>query len=633
MSFELAPGSLLNNRYQIKKVITFAEDGGVYLARDLKVTDKNWIVKEMIPAPELDEPTVAARHQLFADAVESATQFDQSALPRILEQFTEARREYVVMEYVEGVTLQVLADMSVNPLPEKQILTWGLQICDALIYLHNRPRPFIFHALSPEHIILTPDEKIKLINYGLDRFFDVGKPPKVFADDPNDILTEFTRFGETMCFLLTKEKAGSYGLPQSANVSTEAAKVINRTLQGGAQKTYASFEDVRRDVELALNPPAQPKKEASGVSTARRMERKQRASARVPAWQETANRLIVAALSQRRAYLYAELVVAFAILLVTWWHFSPGGSTYRKTGEVAYVAVGFHDMVAFDVLSQKIVDRRTVSASIGDIAVSGSWLFVSDSNTNRILRLDVNNNEPPEKNQTITVDRNPTRMVADDNGKYLFVVHEPTRNVSRVNLTRDPPQMDAILAVGNVPHDLALSPNGQILFVANAKDLTVSFIDPDTSKNLGNVQVSGTPYGMAVAPAASQLGQLWVAVQNPDSVIVIDIANMQVKETITELMGGSKPTSVLFSADGNKVYVTMSGTNNVVVFDAMRLAAFKTIGTAQSPQRIVYTRSMNALWVTCAGDTDSVTVINPASDSPSGHIQLGGASGPAAMSK
>src|SRR6266851_3065487 len=106
MGFELAPGTLLNGRYQIKKVIVFSDDGGVYSARDMKVTDKTWVVKEIIPDGDCDDVTREQRHALFTEAVESIMQFEQPGLPRILDQFNEGKREYIVMEEARGVTLQ-----------------------------------------------------------------------------------------------------------------------------------------------------------------------------------------------------------------------------------------------------------------------------------------------------------------------------------------------------------------------------------------------------------------------------------------------------------------------------------------------------------------------------------------------
>lgn len=633
MSFELAPGTLLNNRYQVKKVVSFGSDGGVYVARDIKVTDKNWIIKEMIPSRALDETALARRRARFTEAVESAMQFDHPNLPRLLEMFTEARREYVVMEYVEGVTLQVLCDMSVNPLPESQILTWSLQICDALAYLHDRPRPFIFSALEPSHVILTPDEKVKLINFGLDRFFGTEEPPNVFADDPAAVKKEFVQLGQTLCFLLTKQKPTPQGLPSEPKLSPYATRVVSLLLEGEDQKTYESIKDVRKDLEVALHPP--PEAKAEGARPADRapktaiMPKEGGEPSTVTA---LVRRLLTAFASQRVSFVAAEGALLLVVLGALYWWTHPG-IAYRKTGPTAYLAVGTHDLVALLVGDQKVVDKQRLTANIGDLAVSGSWLLVSDSNSNRILRYDTNTDQPPEKNPAIMVDNNPTRMVIDDSGRYLFVAHESTHNVSRINLKRDPPQMDAILAVGDVPRELAVSPKGDFLYVANARDRNVAFIEPDTSKNLGALTMPGTPWGMAVSPEGAGLNQMWVCLQEPDGVAVIDLQTREVKQTITDLMNGKRPSSVAFSADGSKAYVTMSGSGGVVVFDTAKMAPLKTIATAPSPKRLVYTPSHTHLWVICTGPSTSVTMIDPATDSVIGQVPLGEASGPAAMAK
>ena len=65
-------------------MIAFAEEGGVYLSRDLKVTDRNWIIKEIIPAASLDDDALAERKVLYQEAVESIKQFDHPAQARIL---------------------------------------------------------------------------------------------------------------------------------------------------------------------------------------------------------------------------------------------------------------------------------------------------------------------------------------------------------------------------------------------------------------------------------------------------------------------------------------------------------------------------------------------------------------------
>ena len=634
MSFELAPGTLLNSRYQIKKVVTFSSGGGVYLARDIKVTDKNWIIKEMIPSHELDDATLARRRAKFAEAIESAMQFEHPNLSRILETFSETRREYVVMEHVEGVSLQVLCDMSVNPLPEAQILTWSLQICDALGYLHNRPRPFIFGTLEPSHVILTPDEKIKLVNFGLDRFFGVEEPPSVFADNPSDVKKEFVRFGQTLCYLLTKQKPTPLGLPPDAKVSPHAVQLVNLMLEGEGQKTYETIGDVRRGLETALHPPAEAKPEAAAsLKHATKTVIMQADSTEPPSTGAALfSRLVLAFVSQRVSVVIAEACVLLIALGAFYWWTHPG-IAYRKTGPTAYLAVGNRDLVAVQISDQKIVDRQSLSSPIGDLAVSGSWLLASDPDSNRILRYDTTTDRQPEKNASIMVDRNPTRMLVDPTGHYMYVAHPATHNVSRINLTSDPPKMDVILGVGTKPHEFVLTPKGDYLFVADEKDRNISMVEPDTSKNLGAISIPGTPYGMAVSPESSGLNQMWVCVQDPDAIVVIDLQSREIKQTISELMNGKKPVSALFSIDGDKVWVTMAGSSSVVVFDASKMTPTKSIVTAPSPRQTLYTPALNQLWTICGGPNASVTMIDPKTDSVQGQITLGDASGAAAMAK
>lgn len=615
MSFELAPGTLLNSRYQIKKVIAFGEDGGVYLARDLKVTDRNWIVKEIIPSSTLDDEALATRKALFVEAVESIMQFDHAGLSRILDYFSEARREYVVMEYVEGVILQTLCDMSVNPLPEKQILGWALQMCDALSYLHNRPKPFIFHAMSPGHIILTSDEQVKLINYGLDRFFTAATPPKVFTDSPGDILKEFARFGETMCFLLTKEKPGAFGLPAGANTSPELTKVINRCLQGESQKTYTSFEDLKRSLDQVLHPPEVPRKKEEPAVT-------RSAQARLPPeWQEHLLTMLERFLSQRREFLVAEAGAAMVLLVGLWIALHPYAGTYSKaSGSVVYLATDGGQLVALQMDTRLVVDKKTLSGPAGDIIADprGGWLYIADRQNNRITRMDTSSDSVPESHGFIPVDRAPGRMLIDAKGLNMYVVHDTTHNVSRVNLSRDPPQMESIVAVGTEPRDLALTQDGQTLFVSNFRAETVTAVQPETNKTLATIDVGGGPGALAMSPDGTQL---WVACETIDTVAIIDVATLKKSENLADI-SGKKPVAIAFSADGSKAFVANNGSNNIAVIDVSTRKVLRTITTPPGPLRLVRTPDTLRLLLICSGRT-GVTIIDTQSDRATGEIEAG----------
>jgi serine/threonine-protein kinase len=74
------------------------------------------------------------------------------------------------MDYVPGQDLkQILEESRHNgrPLTEGQILTWAQQIVDALAYLHRQAPPVLHRDIKPANIKLTPDGRIKLVDFGL----------------------------------------------------------------------------------------------------------------------------------------------------------------------------------------------------------------------------------------------------------------------------------------------------------------------------------------------------------------------------------------------------------------------------------------------------------------------------------
>ena len=74
------------------------------------------------------------------------------------------------MEYIEGQTLEQLLEQN-GPFPERRVLGWGRQLCDVLEYLHSQNPPIIFRDIKPGNIMLTHDGHIKLIDFGIARFF------------------------------------------------------------------------------------------------------------------------------------------------------------------------------------------------------------------------------------------------------------------------------------------------------------------------------------------------------------------------------------------------------------------------------------------------------------------------------
>jgi serine/threonine protein kinase len=103
-------------------------------------------------------------------------------LPRIYEYFSENECWYLVMDYLEGETLEHRFEKSRNgTLPLVMALQIALQLCSVLEYLHTRQPAIIFRDLKPSNIILTPEGGLFLIDFGIARHFKPGQAKDTIA--------------------------------------------------------------------------------------------------------------------------------------------------------------------------------------------------------------------------------------------------------------------------------------------------------------------------------------------------------------------------------------------------------------------------------------------------------------------
>ena len=97
-------------------------------------------------------------------------------LPRIYDNFPHAGRWYLVMDFIEGETLdQYLYETMSGHIPMQKVLDIGIQLCNVMGYLHTRKPPVIFRDLKPLNIIRTPDGMLYLIDFGIARHFKTGQ--------------------------------------------------------------------------------------------------------------------------------------------------------------------------------------------------------------------------------------------------------------------------------------------------------------------------------------------------------------------------------------------------------------------------------------------------------------------------
>lgn len=171
----LVPNYLLKQRYLLLRQAGKGGFGAVYEAEDTLFNNLHVAVKEMSQSGLTAQETSIAADDFKREAKLLASLNHQS-LPRIYDYFSETGRWYLVMDFINGETLEDYLDEAKGGyLPLGEVIDIGIQLCDVLDYLHNSQPPIIFRDLKPANVIRTPVGKLYLIDFGIARLFKAGQ--------------------------------------------------------------------------------------------------------------------------------------------------------------------------------------------------------------------------------------------------------------------------------------------------------------------------------------------------------------------------------------------------------------------------------------------------------------------------
>ena len=165
----LLPQTLLAGRYRIVRLVGQGGFGAVYEATHDRL---GYVVaiKEMSDA-QLSPTEKVKAIQDFDQEAKLLVPLKHPNLPNVSDRFEDGGKAYLVMEFIEGKTLEKIQEDANAPLDERMVMGWALQLCDVLGYLHTRPQPIIFRDMKPSNVMLTKDGQIKLIDFGIARNF------------------------------------------------------------------------------------------------------------------------------------------------------------------------------------------------------------------------------------------------------------------------------------------------------------------------------------------------------------------------------------------------------------------------------------------------------------------------------
>ena len=198
--------TLLNGRYRVVKRLGSGGMSTVYLAQSLSLGNL-WAIKVIDRTGKdfdlLAEPNILKR-------------LHHPALPRIVDIAQDERYLYIVEDYVQGVSLDKQLQVQ-QRFDEPTVVGWAIQLCQVLTYLHSqRPHPIIYRDLKPANLIVSPDNRVQLIDFGIAREYKAGRQgdtaymgtrgyaaPEQYGSGQTDPRTDIYALGMTLYHLLT----------------------------------------------------------------------------------------------------------------------------------------------------------------------------------------------------------------------------------------------------------------------------------------------------------------------------------------------------------------------------------------------------------------------------------------------
>ncbi len=168
--------------------------GEVYRARDTKLGRS--VAIKVLPDELANDPDRSARFEREAKVLAS---LNHPHIATLFGMEEAAGRHFLVMELVEGETLA--EQIACGPLAIEDVLKVALQIAEALEAAHEQG--IIHRDLKPANVKITPDEKVKVLDFGLAKLVapaDVGAPSSggSMSMSPTVTTPAMTRMGVIM---------------------------------------------------------------------------------------------------------------------------------------------------------------------------------------------------------------------------------------------------------------------------------------------------------------------------------------------------------------------------------------------------------------------------------------------------
>lgn len=206
-------GEIIDGKYEVLREVGRGGMSVVYLAMDKRL-NKQWAIKEF--RKDKDDVSKQVALKALLDEANLMKKLDHPTLPRIVDIIDNHQTVYVIMDYIEGESLNKVLD-AYGAQPQEAVIEWAKQLSEVLDYLHTQNPPVIYRDMKPANIMLKPDGTVRLIDFGIAREYKEGKdgdteaigtrgyaaPEQFGGKGQTDARTDIYSLGVTLYHLVT----------------------------------------------------------------------------------------------------------------------------------------------------------------------------------------------------------------------------------------------------------------------------------------------------------------------------------------------------------------------------------------------------------------------------------------------
>ncbi|MGJ3249433.1 MAG: protein kinase domain-containing protein [Elainellaceae cyanobacterium] len=181
-SVEKSPKKLIDNRYQIQRLLGQGGFGRTYLVQDERRFGESCVLKEFAPGDSNDATVTQKLSELFRREAKILHKLDHPQIPKFLAWFQDRGRLFIVQEYVDGKTYwQILQERKQygKTFTEAEVIRWLKDLLPVVGYIHDQN--IIHRDISPDNVMLPKGKDFPvLIDFG------VVKPTKSDSGQETD---------------------------------------------------------------------------------------------------------------------------------------------------------------------------------------------------------------------------------------------------------------------------------------------------------------------------------------------------------------------------------------------------------------------------------------------------------------